>query len=351
MPIVVNSNTSATSASFNLSRANASLRQSLARLSSGNRINSPADDAGGLAVAYKLDSKLGRTEAVIQNSQNALSYLQAQDSGLQTVGKILDRMSELRTMAQDVTKNTGDIENYTKEFVELQSQLGQVKQEKFNGISLFSMGKVNEGVVSALPNMGVQAGSLAGGDLNDSTATFDRFGRQLITHPDGDPASGSVSLNVTNLEYILEVGTLDSAYNSVWDSAAGGQVAANVNLGGLNDNLTNTAGAAQGATHGVNTSGFISTILAVSMGQFTHAIEKLADARAENGAEQNRILQNIDLLQSNMTNLEAAHGRIMDADIALESTRFARHNVLVQASAAMTAQANQLTNVALQLLG
>ena len=48
-----------------------------------------------------------------------------------------------------------------------------------------------------------------------------------------------------------------------------------------------------------------------------------------------------------MTNLEAAHGRIMDADVALESTRFARQNVLVQASASMVAQANQLTQVAL----
>ena len=57
MPIVVNSNSSATQASMNLSRANDSLRKSLARLSSGNRINSPADDAGGLAVAYKLNSK------------------------------------------------------------------------------------------------------------------------------------------------------------------------------------------------------------------------------------------------------------------------------------------------------
>ena len=138
MPIVVNSNASATQASFNLSRANDSLRKSLARLSSGNRINSPADDAGGLAVAYKLSSKLSRTEAVIQNSQNALSYLQVQDASLQTVGKILDRMAELRTMAADITKNSGDIENYTKEFVELQSQLSQIRQESFNGISLFS---------------------------------------------------------------------------------------------------------------------------------------------------------------------------------------------------------------------
>ena len=70
MPIVVNSNASATQASMNLSRANDSLRKSLERLSSGKRINSPADDAGGLAVAYKLNSKLNRSEAVVQNAQN-----------------------------------------------------------------------------------------------------------------------------------------------------------------------------------------------------------------------------------------------------------------------------------------
>ena len=95
----------------------------------------------------------------------------------------------------------------------------------------------------------------------------------------------------------------------------------------------------------------ITDITTVAVSQFTEVIERIANARAENGAEQNRIMQTMDLLQSNLTNIEAAHGRIMDTDIALESTRFARHNVLVQASAAMTAQANQLTNVALQLLG
>ena len=78
MPIVVNSNVAATQASFNLSKSNDALRKSLSRLSSGNRINSPADDAGGLAVAYKLDSRLSRTEATIQNAQNGLSLLQVQ---------------------------------------------------------------------------------------------------------------------------------------------------------------------------------------------------------------------------------------------------------------------------------
>ena len=87
------------------------------------------------------------------------------------------------------------------------------------------------------------------------------------------------------------------------------------------------------------------------MRQFTSVIERIADARAENGAEQNRLLKVDGLLSSNLTNLEAAHGRIMDADIALESARFAQQNVLVQASAAMVAQANQITNVALTILG
>ena len=325
MPIVVNSNASATQASFNLSRANDSLRKSLARLSSGNRINSPADDAGGLAVAYKLNSKLNRTEAVIQNSQNALSYLQVQDASLQTVGKVLDRMGELRTMAADITKNSGDIENYTKEFMELQSQLNQISRESFNGISLFS--DTNSTEVTGSLDKGTGTYLDADGNTVDTTT----FSRQLITHPDGQATDGSISLNVVNLQFVLSVGSL--AANG---DAGGGYDLGNIDAG---NNATGTTG------------GYIDSILNVSVGQFTAAIEKLADARAENGAEQNRIMNSIDLLQTNMTNLEAAHGRIMDADIALESTRFARHNVLVQASAAMTAQANQLTNVALQLLG
>ena len=152
MPIVVNSNASATAASFNLSKANDALRQSLERLSSGKRINNAGDDAGGLSVAYKLNSRINRTNALIQNSQNALSYLQVQDSALSTVGNIVDRMAELRTMAQDITKNSGDIENYTKEFLELQSQLNQISNEKFNGISLF--GKTSSSSVDGVLNKG-----------------------------------------------------------------------------------------------------------------------------------------------------------------------------------------------------
>ena len=316
MPIVVNSNASATTASFNLSRANDALRKSLGRLSSGNRISNPADDAGGLAVAYKLNSKASRTSAILQNTQNALSYLQVQDSGLQTAGKIVDRMAELRVMAQDITKNTQDIENYSKEFVELQSQLNQVSKEKFNGISLFASSTVTA------------VGLLETGTASFGSTSYNTASRTLLTHDSGVSTSGSIKLNVVNFQFMLSIGSTSSG-------------ATGVDLGNIDGANTGT---------GIE-SGFISDITEVTVSQFTNIIERIADMRAENGAEQNRVLTTVDQLQTNLTNIEAAHGRIMDTDIALESTRFARHNILVQASAAMTAQANQLTNVALQLLG
>ena len=177
---------------------------------------------------------------------------------------------------------------------------------------------------------------------------FDRYGRTLYTHPGGQTDDGSISLNVVNLEYVLEIGKLDTRYDSVWDSTPDTTVATGVNLGNVNGGTAKDNNAT--SDDGMTASGFVSSILGVSVGQFTNAIEKLADARAENGAEQNRALAVLELLETNLTNLEAAHGRIMDADIALESTRYARQNILVQASAAMTAQANQLTNIAMVLM-
>ena len=312
MPIVVNTNSAATTASFNLSKNADALRKSLARLSSGKRITQPAEDAGGLAVAYKLDSHARRTEAVLNNHQNALSYLQVQDGALETVGKVVNRMSELRTMAADITKNAGDIENYSKEFRELQSQLNQMSLEKFNGISLFAFGNAAgaSGVQSA--TSGKELNVLLGAAASDK----DIYSYQLLTHPSGVSTDGAISLNVVNLEFFTSLGGMGATGNSL--------VKANGNE--------------------------VDQITTISIGQFTAIIQNIADARAENGAEQQRVQQSYELHQVNLVNLEAAHGRIMDVDVAMESTRFAKNNVLVQASASMTAQANQLSNIALTLL-
>ena len=336
MPIVVNTNAAASQAAFNLSKNHANLSKSLARLSSGNRITQPAEDAGGLAVAYKLDSTMKRTEAVLNNHQNALSYLQVQDGALETVGNIVSRMAELRTMAADVTKNDSDIENYSKEFRELQTQLSQVQLQKFNGVSLFSSDAATSSS-SPAPSRNLDSTATYNYvDHNGDQATIsgiDKVGRTLYTHPSGLSNDGSISINVTNLQFLL---TMNSASASTLSDH---------NIGGI------SLDSANGAATGYDISGAVfQKIEQVSLFQFTHIIEKIADARAENGAEQQRIQQSYELHSTNLVNLEAAHGRIMDVDVALESTRFAKHNVLVQASASMTAQANQLTQVALTLL-
>jgi flagellin len=84
---------------------------------------------------------------------------------------------------------------------------------------------------------------------------------------------------------------------------------------------------------------------------FVTFIQNGATARANNGAEMSRLEASHALLTTNHANLESARSRLMDVDIAIESTHFAKHNILVQSSAAMLSQANSLPNVALQLLG
>ena len=340
MPIVVNTNAAATTAAFNLSKNHANLSKSLARLSSGNRITQPAEDAGGLAVAYKLDSSMKRTEAVLNNHQNALSFLQVQDGALESVGTIVSRMAELRTMAADITKNSGDIENYSKEFRELQDQLTQIRLEKFNGISLFAVsgGTTNSGTLDSDTGAIYRYRDENGVSIQ---GTYTAFSRKLMTHPSGIDADGNIDLNVGNLSFVLSIGAITDGGNGN-----------SYNLMGLATSGTTQATAINDSNNVpvINDAGFIANITKVSISQFTNVIQKIADARAENGAEQQRIQQSYDLHSTNLVNLEAAHGRIMDVDVALESTRFAKHNVLVQASASMTAQANQLTQVALTLL-
>jgi flagellin-like hook-associated protein FlgL len=344
MPIVVNTNAAASTAAFNLSKNHANLSKSLARLSSGNRITQPAEDAGGLAVAYKLDSSMKRTEAVLNNQQNALSFLQVQDGALESVGNIVSRMAELRTMAADITKNTSDVENYSKEFRELQVQLSQIQKEKFNGVSLFT----SNHTVNAADSAAYRMENKTYDHINEFGQTEDKTyasrSLELLTHPSGQSADGSISLNGVNLQWIL---SLDNE-----SSQPGGAAVrySNHNLGGMNGTFFGGSNADSAATALDVSEGLFQDISKVSIYQFTHIIEKIADARAENGAEQQRVQQSYDFHSTNLVNLEAAHGRIMDVDVALESTRFAKHNVLVQASASMTAQANQLTQVALTLL-
>jgi flagellin-like hook-associated protein FlgL len=80
------------------------------------------------------------------------------------------------------------------------------------------------------------------------------------------------------------------------------------------------------------------------------ALQQLADMRAQNGAEMSRINFAQDLLDINVTNLEAANSRIIDVDVASESSQLARFQILQQAGTAMLAQANTSQQSLVRLL-
>ena len=286
--ISINTNTAATSAAYNLGNTNVNLQRSLNRLSSGSRINSSMDDAGGLAVSMKLSASIRRTEATQANVNNALSYLETQDGVLKSAEKVVSRMSELIQLAADVTKSTTDTALYKTEYQSLQSQIGSMLGEQFNGINLFTAGGV---------------------DVDIDNATL-----QVVTSQDG--------------EQKIDISKLDLG-------AVGGYVGtASGNAEEIDPDIVFTS--ATGA--------------AAAISNITLAIQSLAELRATNGSEQVRLTFAADMLAINKTNLEAANGRITDVDIASESANLARLNILQQAGTAMLAQANQANQSVLRLL-
>jgi flagellin len=314
MPLNINTNAAASSASYYLSKNNAALQKSLTRLSSGSRITQPADDAGGLAVSMKLSGTINRLSGVEKNIDNAISFLQVQDGVLESSGKILDRMAELKALSQDVLKNDSDIANYNAEFKNLQVQLYQMSETTFNGVSLFATTFVSAAGV-------------------ETAATFNTSGAgntvSIFTSATGE--SGSiVSINKTALlgALTIDAGNIDTAQTFQAATMPGGAI----------------------RSFGSATTGGAFELGDVSVAVFTQALQNVATLRAENGGSVSRLQFSKESAAAQKTNLEAANGRIMDVDIATESTQLAKYNILVQASASMLSQANASSNVAMMLL-
>ena len=278
MAISINTNMAATRASHFLASNHANLQRSLDRLSSGKRITQPADDAGGLAVAMKLNHSINGLRGASKNISNAISFLQVQDGILDSAGQIVGRMGELRGLYSDVTKDGDDKALYDSEFRDLMNQLNSLASSTFNGIALFT--------------------------ATDGTAAN---GTQLPVI-----GAGGTQIQIDEHDFADDIN----------DVAAG--IVAN-----------NTGG------ESVNT---------LASSAYTDALEAVASMRATNGGQVKRLQYALADVETQISNMTAAHGRIMDVDIASESSNLAKQQILVQASAAMTAQANMSNDVALMLL-
>jgi flagellin len=181
-----------------LSQSNSALQQSLARLSSGSQITSPADDSAGLAVSLNLVAQEGENTAASNNISDAVSYNQTQDGYLSQVTSALDRMSELSVQAQDVTKSDSDRSLYQQEFSTLATYVNNVSTENFNGVSLFNGTSLNVTIDSSGNTF-----AMSGVDLTSATFT------SLETQSVGTIA-GAATAETAVSKAITQVGVLSA---------------------------------------------------------------------------------------------------------------------------------------------
>ena len=316
MPLNITSNAAASSASYYLAKNQAALQKSMTRLASGKKIVAPYDDPGSLSVSMKLNASISRLSGAQNNLQNSISYLEVQDGILESAGKILNRMNELKGLAsQDPMKSAQDIASYDNEFRDLQVQLYQMSEQTFNGVSLFANFAVDTSTESVFRN-----------DSTNNTIS-------IHTSPDGSNGS-KVSLHKAALlgALTLRSDTKAAAAFSTQNNAAA------------------TAGAADVFSFAAESIADVMTLDKVSSAVFEQALANVAFLRAQVGGTMSRVTFAAENLSLQKTNMKAALGRIVDVDIAEESTELAKNNILTQASAAMLAQANTSTDVALMLL-
>ncbi len=326
MTLQISTNTAASKASFYLAQSQKRLSQTLDRLSSGKRLTSPVQDPGSLAVAMKLEAAINRISGAVNNVNNGISFLEVQDGMLETAGRIVDRMSELKGLAsQDPMKSEQDQASYDNEFRDLQMQLYDIANMKFNGVSLFA--NFTSDATGAVTNTEAifNAGSQ---DLSrDNSLT-------IYTSAEGSGGS-RVSVHRLLLLSALTVNQ-NTDINNEWSLAKNTAQ----EIGYTTDPLTFAS---------QNLSDTLS-LKQISVNVITKALENISYLRAQNGASGSRLYFSSDSLAKQKTNMRAALGRIVDADIAEETTNLAKYQVLSQAAASMLSQANSNTEIALMLI-
>ena len=377
-------------AATQLEQSSQLLSKSLAELSSGSKITSPADDSAGLAVSLNFTAQNDNAGAAVSNLNDAISFSQTQDGYLQQVTSALDRMSELAVQAQDVTKSSSERALYNNEFQSLASYVDSVGTQSFNGISLFSGNAMNvtsdaEGSTTRL--QGVSGNFLPAGTTTTTTegyAANTTLG-QIVNAPgntslaialNGPNGPDFISFNAnstiqefvgflnsdnpdTSATYDASTGQLSVTFgsNALFSDASSIPLFQDLGLPSVINNTggnpeTFTTSLTQSVTTTTSSTLDISTPqdAAAALTTIQSAIAQVASDRAQVGTNMEQMNFSTQELATLQQNLSAANSRITDVDVAQASTDYAQDNILVQAGTAMLAQANALPQLALKLI-
>lgn len=261
--------------------------KSMAKLSSGIKINRAGDDASGLAVSEKMRSQIRGLNQAERNVQNGISFIQASEGYLQETQDIVHRIRELAVQASNGIYAEEDRSYIQVEVDQLVDEVNRIASHaQFNGINMLT-------------------GAFANPQKEGATATA-----SMWLH---------VGANMDQREQLF-IG--DMSANALFRTEEDGEVSIK------DPNAAN-----------------------MTIGRMDEALKMLNEQRADLGAYQNRFEMAQKGIANASENLQAAESIIRDADMAAESVNFVKDSILVQSSTAMLAQANTRPQSVLQLLG
>jgi flagellin len=404
----INTNIMALNAYNNLENTSNNLNDSLAKLSSGYRINKAADDASGLVISENLKSQVSGLQQATRNAQDGISVVQTAEGALSSVQAMLQRIRDLVIQSA----NTGASDSTARqaaqnEIVQLRDEIDRVANTTSFGNAHLLDGSFGAQAARTQGQTTVAATGLTVG--NTGTATFS------LVLDSGAATSLSVTVTIVTGTYATAASyqtELQKDINAALSGNAGftGGVTANVrdlgsgvwsvelvrNSTDPNAKLTTTAvgasvpaiAAATAAT--VTTGGGVFQVganvtandqisLSISDARITGgtdgaftalanidvtntanyasaqqlvdgAVAEVSNDRGQLGAVQNRFQSTISNLQTTSQNLEASESQIADTDMSLEMVNFTKNQILLQAGTAMLAQANAVPQTILKLL-
>jgi len=303
--MIVNTNIPSLNAQRNFGANNTNMTKTLEKLASGQRINRAADDAAGLAISEKMRSQFRGLNQAVRNAQTGISMIQTAEGALNESHSILQRMRELAVQAATDTNTNLDRGKIQAEVDQLAKELTRISNTtEFNTMNLL------------------------GGGFDKTVSNGKELYFHIGANKDQNMTVGIAAMDAKSLG--VAAGGAATGGAAAKFSATGGMTLATV-TGGLS---LSTRTAANDA---------ITTI--------DDAINKVSNQRSMLGAYQNRLEHTISNLQVSSENLTASESRIRDADMAAEMSAFVKSQILSQAGVSMLAQANQVPQTVLKLLG
>ncbi|NVP02642.1 flagellin [Photobacterium damselae subsp. damselae] len=226
MAITINTNVTAMTAQRNLNSASNSVADSMAKLSSGLRINSAKDDAAGLQISNRLSNQSNGLNVAVRNANDGVSMAQTAEGAMQESSKIMERMRELALQSANGSNSDKDREAMQKEMGQLQEEMNRIADTtSFGGQSLldgsfgsrdFQIG-ANSNETQSLGLMDVSSHA-----LGLTYKSFDGAGTVSATAAAGTKGKdGSISISVGNntqdidLTYDMKASDLEEKINNL----------------------------------------------------------------------------------------------------------------------------------------